>query len=201
MLDDERGFFRSLLPRRPKDAVCLGLAIAASGFIAVNALYLQKGPHPAPFFTDATPRQAAAPGAEAVPLPPARRQATAHLPAAPLPAAPATPVKATGTLPPPAPVKTTAAIPVPPAPVPAKPAPARSGPDPIAELLEPTSRTVAVQRVLAEYGYGQIKPTGLVGPETKAAIEKFERERKLPVTGQVSDRLVRELSAMTGKPL
>jgi len=74
--------------------------------------------------------------------------------------------------------------------------------DPIAELIEPSPRRVlAVQRALAEAGYGQIKPTGVYGPETKAAIEKFERERKLPITGQVSDRLVRELAALTGQPL
>ncbi|MGH8518390.1 MAG: peptidoglycan-binding domain-containing protein, partial [Panacagrimonas sp.] len=67
--------------------------------------------------------------------------------------------------------------------------------------LQPTNRTMAVQRALAEFGYGQIKPTGTVGPETRAAIEKFERERKLPVTGQISDRLVRELSVLKGAPL
>jgi peptidoglycan hydrolase-like protein with peptidoglycan-binding domain len=79
-------------------------------------------------------------------------------------------------------------------------APARA--DPIAELIEPSPRRVlAVQRALAEAGYGQIKPTGVYGPETRVAIEKFERERKLPITGQISDRLVRELAALTGGPL
>jgi peptidoglycan hydrolase-like protein with peptidoglycan-binding domain len=78
--------------------------------------------------------------------------------------------------------------------------PARA--DPIAELIEPSPRRVlAVQRALAEAGYGQIKPTGVYGPETRAAIEKFERERKLPITGQISDRLVRELAALTGQSL
>jgi hypothetical protein len=33
------------------------------------------------------------------------------------------------------------------------------------------------------------------------AIEKFERDRNLPVTGKISDRFVRELSSMTGRPL
>ena len=33
------------------------------------------------------------------------------------------------------------------------------------------------------------------------AIEKFEREHKLPVTGRVSDRLVSELTAMIGHPV
>ena len=59
-------------------------------------------------------------------------------------------------------------------------------------------RVAAVQRVLTEYGYAQLKPTGILGADTKAAIEHFERERRLPVDGQVSDRLVRELYAATG---
>jgi len=62
-------------------------------------------------------------------------------------------------------------------------------------------RVAAVQRALTEYGYGQLRPTGTVGSDTQAAIQKFERARKLPVTGQVSDRLVRELTAMIGHPL
>jgi peptidoglycan hydrolase-like protein with peptidoglycan-binding domain len=73
--------------------------------------------------------------------------------------------------------------------------------DTIGEKLAPSKRVVAVQRALAEYGYGQIKPTGVIDAETKAAIEKFERERKLPITGQVSDRVARELAALTGRPL
>ncbi|HYZ44182.1 MAG TPA: peptidoglycan-binding domain-containing protein, partial [Xanthobacteraceae bacterium] len=64
-----------------------------------------------------------------------------------------------------------------------------------------SKRVVALQRALAEYGYGQIKPSGIIDAETQAAIEKFERERRLPITGQASDRLVRELAAMTGRPL
>jgi peptidoglycan hydrolase-like protein with peptidoglycan-binding domain len=55
-----------------------------------------------------------------------------------------------------------------------------------------------VQRALAINGYGQLKATGTLGPETQAAIERFERERKMPVTGQISERLLRELSAVTG---
>ena len=60
---------------------------------------------------------------------------------------------------------------------------------------------LAVQRALAEYGYGQLTPNGVLGAETKAAIERFERERKLPVTGQIRERLTRELAAVTGRPL
>jgi peptidoglycan hydrolase-like protein with peptidoglycan-binding domain len=83
----------------------------------------------------------------------------------------------------------------PPAPIP------QARPDPIAELIAPSKQVIAVQRALSEFGYGQIKPTGIVDPETQSAIQKFERERKLPVTGQLSHRVVRELAAITGRPL
>ena len=83
----------------------------------------------------------------------------------------------------------------PPAPIP----PAK--PDPIGDLIAPSKQVIAVQRALSEFGYGQIKPTGTVDPETQSAIQKFERERKLPVTGQLSHRVVRELAALTGRPL
>jgi len=73
--------------------------------------------------------------------------------------------------------------------------------DPIAELIAPTKQVLAIQRALADFGYGQIKPTGVYDPATQVAIEKFERDQKLPVTGQISDQLVRELAAMTGRPL
>ncbi|MBI3703565.1 MAG: peptidoglycan-binding protein [Rhizobiales bacterium] len=79
------------------------------------------------------------------------------------------------------------------------PEPVRS--DPIAELIAPTKRVLAIQRALSEFGYGQIKPTGTFDADTRTAIEKFERDRRLPVTGQISDRFVRELAAMTGRPL
>ncbi len=79
----------------------------------------------------------------------------------------------------------------PPAPIPASSHAELSGP----------RRVAAVQRALTEYGYGQLKPTGTVGTDTQAAIARFERARKLPVTGQVSDRLVHELAAVIGHPI
>jgi peptidoglycan hydrolase-like protein with peptidoglycan-binding domain len=74
-------------------------------------------------------------------------------------------------------------------------------PEAVPDRPAPSRRVVALQRALAEYGYGQIKPTGIVDTETQAAIEKFERERKLPITGQPSDRVTRELASLTGRPL
>jgi peptidoglycan hydrolase-like protein with peptidoglycan-binding domain len=88
---------------------------------------------------------------------------------------------------------TTANIPRPPLTVPVS-----SRVDSVAALGTGSHRVAAVQRALTEYGYGQLKPTGVVGADTQAAIQKFEQARKLPVTGHVSDRLVRELAAMIG---
>jgi peptidoglycan hydrolase-like protein with peptidoglycan-binding domain len=84
-------------------------------------------------------------------------------------------------------------------PAPRPPMPVRN--DVAVERPAPSRRVIALQRALAEYGYGQIKPTGVIDADTQAAIEKFERERKLPITGQASDRVARELAAMTGRPL
>ena len=78
--------------------------------------------------------------------------------------------------------------------------PVRSA-DPIAEFIGTSSRVVAVQRVLANYGYGQIKPTGVVDQPTRLAIAKFEHEHRLPVTGKISHRLMTELSALVGHSL
>ena len=84
---------------------------------------------------------------------------------------------------------------------PPAPIPVSSRSDPVGDLIIASRRVAAVQRALTDYGYGQLKPTGTVGSDTLAAIQKFERDRKLPITGQMSDRLVRELSAATGRAI
>ena len=73
--------------------------------------------------------------------------------------------------------------------------------DAITELIGPSSRITAVQRALAEYGYGQVKASGILDDATSAAIAKFERDHNLPNSGRVSDRLVKELTAMVGHPI
>lgn len=62
-------------------------------------------------------------------------------------------------------------------------------------------RVIGVQRTLASYGYGPVRINGQHDAETRAAVERFEKSRDLPVTGEVSERLVRELAAFTGTPL
>lgn len=169
---------------------------------ALLRLIARSTAHAAPTATAAvpTPTRAAGPPAPAKPAPTHTRTAAAPAPAAtPAP----TRVAAATPTPPPAPVRAATPAPAPARTamleeaVPRPPAPIRTG----SISAAPSKRIISVQRALADFGYGQVAPTGVIGAETKSAIERFERERKLPVTGQVSDRLVRELAAVTGRPL
>jgi peptidoglycan hydrolase-like protein with peptidoglycan-binding domain len=142
--------------------------------VLVNALFIQAASHRGSVLTGA-----AAPAKPAVT--PRPRQVDTPASSTATPRAPAVAIKSA-----------TAALPG-----------ARSSPiaSAAAERPVPSKRVIAVQRALAEFGYGQIKPSGTVDAETQAAIQKFERERKLPITGQASERVLRELAAMTGRPL
>ncbi|MDE1568495.1 peptidoglycan-binding domain-containing protein [Aquabacter sediminis] len=64
-----------------------------------------------------------------------------------------------------------------------------------------SNRILAVQKTLAKLGYGPIKMDGKPGTETRLAIQRFERDRNLPASGEITDRLVRELSAVSGMPI
>lgn len=194
-----------VLLHSPKDTFAAALALAAVIAIVVNALFLQAGHHPSPMFGKSVAVPLAAPSETAAllstsPLPrPRPSEAT-------ISRAETAAVADTGA------AETTKSIDVP---HPAKPAAAARAPavkqaavhptaahhDPLGDLITSTRRTANVQRALTKYGYGQLKPTGNVGSDTQAAIQKFERERKLPVTGKISDRLVRELSAVTGQAI
>jgi hypothetical protein len=198
-----RGILLRILLYSPKDVVAGLLAFAAVSAIIANALFLQAGPHPAPMFASVRLLGSPTPvnmlprprPAEADIAPPETRLAE------PKPAEPKN-LDAKSPDPQSSLVRTTAspgpvsppAVMRPPAPVP---------PPSHAETTQSTGsrRVVAVQRALTEYGYGQLKPSGTIGADTQAAIQKFERERKLPVTGQVSDRLVRELAVVIGHPI
>ncbi len=63
------------------------------------------------------------------------------------------------------------------------------------------SRLIDVQRMLARYGYGPVRINGEMDRDTRSAIERFESDRNLPATGEVSDQLVRELAAFSGNSL
>jgi hypothetical protein len=206
--EEERGLVMRILLHSPKDMVAGLLAAAAVCAIVANALFLQAGRHPSPMFGSVVTLPARV--AVANPLPRPRPVVEAELPEPKLvevrgadsrqvdlrnadarnadarnpDAMTNLVVKSTS-----APATTAASVLRPPAPI------------PVTAQSAGARRVAAVQRTLTQYGYGQLKPTGAVGSDTQAAISKFERERKLPVTGQMSDRLVRELTAMVGHPI
>jgi hypothetical protein len=212
----ERGLVMRALLHSPKDMVAGALAVAAIGAIVTNALFLQSGPHPSPMFGSVVTLPAPGSPSSVNPLPRPRPAEAIKSEAAPIEPKAAEPksveskavepkasdlkssdlkasdplanlVKATSSAP-----ISTSAIPRPPAAIPGAP---RAD----ANLAQGgTRRVAAVQRALTEYGYGQLKPTGTIGPDTQAAIAKFERDRKIPATGKMDDRMVRELSAMIG---
>ena len=177
-----------LLLRHP--AVIAAVLLVGAGFVAVatNALLGQSARHPAPLF-GLKPFEKRL-GSIATPLPPAR----------PLPPAP----------PPVAPAAAPAPTPVPAAPIPpAKPAQVR---DPIGDLIRAgeagastasaeTARVAAAQKALTKLGYGPLKADGMAGAGTRQALERFEKDRRLPVTGELKPRTVKELSAQAGMPI
>ena len=204
--EEERGLLMRIFLHSPKDMVAGLLAAGAIIAIITNALFLQAGRHPSPMFgsvvTLPAPQTVAAnplPRPRPIELarsvevePPETRPAEVraaeprHIEIKGADSKTPDPmsnlvVKSTGTAP-----ATPANVMRPPAPIPATAQSAGA------------RRVAAVQRALTQYGYGQLKPTGAVGADTQTAIAKFERDRKLPVTGQMSDRLVRELGAMIG---
>jgi len=213
-VEEERGLVMRILLHSPKDMVAGLLAAAAICAIVANALFLQAGRHPSPMFGSVV----TLPAPQAAVVNPLPRPRPVELAARPVDAEPPEirPVEVRGADPKHVEIRS------------ADPRGDSKNPDPLANLVvkstgAPTAapanvarppapipataqsagarRVASVQRALTQYGYGQLKPTGAVGSDTQAAISKFERDRKLPVTGQMSDRLVKELTAMIGHPI
>ena len=208
----ERGLVMRLLLHSPKDMIAGALAFAAVSAIIANALFLQAGRHPSPMFGTvvAVPAAALAPaGPLPRPRPVEAAKVTEPSPAEPKSVEPKTDFRSDSKSEfksePRAADPMTNLVKATAIPQPAPSGAARSpAPIPVSSRNDPASasrRVAAVQRTLTEYGYGQLKPTGTAGSDTQAAIQKFERDRKLPITGQISDRLVRELSAATGRAI
>jgi hypothetical protein len=208
-VEQERGLVMRVFLHSPKDVLAGLLAAAAICAILANALFLQAGRHPSPMFGSVV----TLPSPQAAAVSPLPRPRPVELISEP---PEIRPVEVRGADPkhveiksadprgdsknadplanlvvrsPGAPTAAPANVARPPAPIPATAQSAGA------------RRVASVQRALTQYGYGQLKPTGAVGADTQAAISKFERDRKLPVTGQMSDRLVKELTAMIGHPI
>lgn len=212
-VDTERNLVMRVLLHSPKDTLAGFVAVAAISAIVANALFLQTGRHPAPMFGTVIdlPAPSSLPlpnplprprpvGADTSPLEPkatefrvenkpSENKSAEKAPERPVESTASTPrsgdpmtnlVKAT--------TSSSIAVARPPAPIPAQ--------------QSPVARRIAgVQRALSEYGYGNLKVTGAMSAETQSAIQKFEREHRMQVTGQVSDRLLRELGAAIGHPV
>lgn len=224
---DEPGFAMRLLTHSPRDVIAGMFASAAVIAIITNAIFMQAGQHPSPMFgrSGAAPSVSVVtlprprpvePRTETKVLDSALLEPSAtelkaaepkHVDAKPdnrrnARTADADPTDPLGNL-----VRSTAqprsaaqpaAINSPSVPRPPAAIPAAASRDPVGDMITSSRRVASVQRALTEYGYGQLKPTGTAGPDTQAAIQRFERARRMPVTGQVSDRLVRELSLVIG---
>ena len=166
--------------QRPGRVLVSVALVGGVGVFSWNALMRQPSRHPAPLFAAAKravepPRR---PEAANVPLPVPRPDTGA---------APSRPV--------------------------AEPVRVAAPGDPIAALIrssdpsttrptEPkggaSGRLVTVQRALAKLGYGPIAADGVMGTTTRQAIEKFERDRHLPVTGGTGQRTLRQLAQLSG---
>ena len=221
---EERGLVMRMLLHSPKDMVAGLLAAAAICAILANALFLQAGRHPSPMFGSVV----TLPSPQTTVASPLPRPRPVELISRPVEAEPPEirPVEVRGADP--KHVETRSADPRGDSRNPDAKNPDPKNPDPMGNLVVKSTgapaaapanvgrppapipataqsagarRVAAVQRALTQYGYGQLKPTGAVGSDTQAAISKFERDRKLPVTGQMSDRLVKELTAMIGHPI
>src|SRR5215813_15046903 len=186
--EDERGLLMRILLHSPKDMVAGLLAAAAVSAIVANALFLQAGRHPSPMFGTTAPpaqplprpRPAEAAAIRSIELTPADVKA-ADTRAEPKYEAKGEPkpdvmsnlvVKTTAPTAPPVATPPAAA---PPAAVMRPPAPV-----PVATPHTAAGRKIAaVQRTLTDYGYGQLKPTGLIGADTQAAIRSEEHTSEL----------------------
>lgn len=149
--------------------------------IGVNALVLQSSRHPAPLFSP-PPQRVSTPPPSAVPAP---------SPPPPLPE--------------PDSARETTPTPAPPAPAPvARPsaasASAARSADPIGSLLRGEAAAddlhlvLAAQNSLVKLGYA-VKPDGKENAAMHEALRDFERAHGLPVTTEITPRLVRRLNA------
>ena len=205
--------------KRPAATAALVLALGTATGVALNATVLQKGRHPAPLVATRAPEK---PEPRVPPQPkPAPVAAVKTDAAAPAPAKPAQPLpkaelvkaiqtelrtrklyagKADGALGP----RTVQAIrsfeKQERLPETGKPSEA------LLKLLRAPKKVAApspgtvtsVQKLLTSLGYGPLKTDGTLNPEMRQAIERFELDRGLPVTGHVNERLIHELERITG---
>ncbi|GAB6841890.1 hypothetical protein HNR00_001983 [Methylorubrum rhodinum] len=180
----------ALCLRHPGGALGTLAGLGAALYVCLNAVGFQEGRHPAPILPTveakaSAPRAAEAKLNEAKPAaarPAPAREVRAEAPA-PAPRDPIADMIRSG--------ETTASVTPKPS---VKDAAAKFDPAKL-DSAKPDPMVARAQRALSKLGYGPLKDDGLMGPGTKAALERFERDRKLPVKGEAAGRTLRELTA------
>lgn len=201
----------------------MGSALALIGGVLFNALAMQSGEHPSPLFGAArgSSKAGEAKAGEAK-APDAKSEVkVAHADAGRSEVAPAQVLRVA---PPVRPASALSEAPAAAAPVSAPPKvvakPQREAArDPIGDLIaggvprppanvpvttasvapaRAAGPAAAAQRALAKLGFGDLKADGIIGPGTRAAIERFEKSKGLPVTGELNPKTVKALAAASG---
>jgi hypothetical protein len=181
--------------QRPAASVACAVFAALMTGILLNALAFQNARHPSPLF--GTPIMIATQSEAPKPVP-----RPLSISAAPAASAPLAPV----------------AIPTRPVATPrdAEPAPTKPA-DPIGDMLRASpaassgassaipsaidaTRILLVQKALTKLGY-ILRPDGVMGATTRQAIEKLERERGWQPHGELTPKVLREISLRSGLPL
>ncbi|MGH6801617.1 MAG: peptidoglycan-binding domain-containing protein [Methylocella sp.] len=189
--------------RRYLSIPATGFFVATAAAIVLNALVWQRTRHPAPFFSRAAPVAPAVPTKEptiagliAVPLPQPQSAVTptqprdkpVEKPSLEMPAG-EHPRQTRVTSPPPR-DEILQLLKVPSA-SPARPATAADTPAAHGKSV------LAAQRALVKLGF-VLNPDGVAGAATRQAIKRYERDHGLPVHGEVTPALMRQMSAETG---
>lgn len=179
------------LADRPVESAAGAVFAALMTGVLLNALVLQSARHPSPLFGAPAGVSVArsADAAAEMPKPVPRPLAISAAPPPPSPApAPTTVARPVST-----PHETEAAT--------TKNTDGigdilRSGAGAAPSAIEAT-RVLLVQKALMKLGY-VVRPDGVFGPTTRQAIERFERERGWPGRGELTPKVLHEISARSG---
>lgn len=173
-------WLRTVLPTRVRAYAGIILAVVMTGIVA-NALILQRERHPAPFFVGSAPS-----GAASAKLPPERPAPSASVEGPPGRPSPSARSSEPGGRPEFSPVSRTT--------------------DPIADILHNEASRDAqrlltnAQNALIKLGYS-IRTGESASADTIAAMRDFEKAHGLPLSNEVTPRLVKLLAAAANAPL
>lgn len=186
------------LAERPVESVACAIFAALMTGIMLNALALQSARHPSPLFgTPNSIAPSAAPAETPIPVP---RPVAINGPPAPTQSAPplAVPTRPVAIPRDAEPTATKAADPIGDM-LRASPARPSTSASPSPSAIDAT-RVLLVQKALMKLGY-VVRPDGVMGATTRQAIEKFERERGWQPHGELTPKVVREISLKSGLSL